>query len=299
LPGEVFAILSAFLWALSSTLVKTQTKKISIVLLGALRTIPALAIYWGYLVFSGSCGSLLALPARSWGFLAGATVLGLVIGDLVYFESMKYIGLSRALPLSTTYPFFTIVLALVFLDERITWTIVGGALLIASGALLLAFPRGMRKRRKGEDAQEQQLNFKGVAMALVAAVLWGTSTVLLRQGLEGLEVPVANTVRLSILALVLWAAVVWRKETRLIGRYMRGDGLKTLGVIVLTGIIGMSLGTFAYLAAVQRAGAARTSILTSAMPLFGVPFSLMLGEKLTVRTVVGTLLTIGGVWLTI
>ena len=61
----------------------------------------------------------------------------------------------------------------------------------------------------------------------------------------------------------------------------------------------MSLGTFAYLAAVQRAGAARTSVLTSAMPVFGVPFSLLLGEKLTARTVMGTLLTIGGVWLTI
>jgi drug/metabolite transporter (DMT)-like permease len=93
--------------------------------------------------------------------------------------------------------------------------------------------------------------------------------------------------------------VLWRKEARLIARYTRGQGLRTLGVVVLTGIIGMSLGTFAYLAAVQRAGAARTSVLTAAMPVFGVPFSLLLGEKLTVRIVVGTLLTIGGVWLTI
>jgi DME family drug/metabolite transporter len=209
---------------------------------------------------------------------------------------MKYIGLSRALPLSTTYPFFTIVLALLFLDERITWSIVGGAVLIVGGALLLAFPRGTQSSRQGTD---QQLDLRGVALALGAAVCWGASTILLRQGLEGVEVPVANTVRLSILALILWAMVVQRKELRLIGGYTRGEGLRTLGVVVLTGIIGMSLGTFAYLAAVQRAGAARTSVLTSAMPLFGVPFSLVLGEKLTARSVVGTLLTIGGVWLTI
>ena len=116
---------------------------------------------------------------------------------------------------------------------------------------------------------------------------------------EGVEVPVANTVRLSILAIALWSMVLWRKEARLIAGYTRGQGLRTLGIVVLTGIIGMSLGTFAYLAAVQLAGAARTSVLTAAMPMFGVPFSLFLGEKLTTRIVVGTLLTIGGVWLTI
>jgi DME family drug/metabolite transporter len=299
LPGEVYAIASAFLWALSSTLVKSQTEKISIVLMGALRTIPALLIYWSLVVFTGRCGALIALPLRSWAFLGGATILGLVIGDLIYFESMKYIGLSRALPLSMTYPFFTIILALSFLDERITWSIVGGAVLIVGGALLLAFPRGTRNARYGADRADQQLNLRGVALALGAAVLWGTSTILLRQGLEGVEVTVANTVRLSVLALILWFLAARRRELHTIGRYTRGEGLKTLGIVALTGIIGMSLGTFAYLAAVQRAGAARTSVLTSAMPLFGVPFSLVLGEKLTARTVIGTLLTIGGVWLTI
>lgn len=79
-----------------------------------------------------------------------------------------------------------------------------------------------------------------------------------------------------------------RKELRLIGGYARGKGLQTLGVVLLAGLIGMSLGTFTFLTAVQRSGAARTSILTSAMPLFGVPFSLVLGEKLTARTVMGT-----------
>jgi len=123
--------------------------------------------------------------------------------------------------------------------------------------------------------------------------------VLLRQGLVGVELPVANAVRLSVLALVLWVMAARRKELHLVRSYMRGDGLRTLAVVMLTGIIGMSLGTFTFLTAVQRSGAARTSVLTSAMPLFGVPFSLILGEKLTARTVLGTLLTIGGVWLTI
>ena len=45
LSGEAFAIASAFCWALSSTLIKSQTNKIGIVLMGALRTIPAVLVY--------------------------------------------------------------------------------------------------------------------------------------------------------------------------------------------------------------------------------------------------------------
>jgi drug/metabolite transporter (DMT)-like permease len=297
LSGELFAIASAFCWALSSTLIKSQTNKIGIVLMGALRTVPAVLIYWGVLIFTGRGGAPWALPLRSWAFLLGSTVVGLVIGDLIYFESMKYIGLSRALPLSTIYPFFTIILALLFLDERVTWATVGGAALIIGGAVLLAFPKGARNARtepKGKD-----LDLRGVALALGAAVCWGASTVLLRQGLEGVELPVANAVRLSALALVLWVMAARRNELRSIGGYTRGEGLRTLAVVMLAGIIGMSLGTFTFLTAVQRAGAARTSVLTSAMPLFGVPFSMILGERLTARTVLGTVLTILGVWLTI
>jgi DME family drug/metabolite transporter len=297
LPGEVYAIASAFLWALSSMLVKSQTARIGIVLMGALRTIPALMVYWGLLLLTGRGNALLELPPHSWVFLMGSTLLGLVIGDLLYFQSMKYLGLARALPLSSIYPFFTIALALVFLDEHITWSVVGGAVLIVCGAYLLAFPKGRGHVRTGAEAQ--QLDLKGVGLALAAALCWGTSTILLRQGMEGVDVPVANTVRLSALALVLWVTAAHRKQVRLVKNYLHGEGLRTLGIVLLAGVIGMTLGTFAYLAAVQLAGAARTSTLTSAMPLFGVPFSLILGEKLTGRMVVGTLLTISGVLLTI
>jgi drug/metabolite transporter (DMT)-like permease len=50
---------------------------------------------------------------------------------------------------------------------------------------------------------------------------------------------------------------------------------------------------------VQEAGAAKTSVLTAITPLFGVPFSLILRERLSGRTVLGTALTVVGVGLTI
>jgi len=80
---------------------------------------------------------------------------------------------------------------------------------------------------------------------------------------------------------------------------IKAYGARSLGIVFLAGIVGTGLGTFTFLTAVQRAGAARTSILTATTPLFGVPFSLLLKERPSSRTLVGTSLTMVGVWLTL
>ncbi|MFN2133316.1 MAG: DMT family transporter [Anaerolineae bacterium] len=293
MSGEIYALACALLWALSSALLKSQTHKIHVVFLGALRTIPALLIYWGIVLFTGRVGELLNLPVRSWAYLAGSTLIGLVVGDSIYFQSMKLIGLSRAMPLSTTYPFFTMLLSLLFLDERFGWTVIGGAVLIAGGGYLLALHRG--KERLVESQAVRRINSTGVVLALCAALCWSISTVLLRVGLEKADTTLANVVRLSVLMVALFAMTLKLGKIERVKAY----GARSLGIVFLAGIVGTGLGTFTFLTAVQRAGAARTSILTATTPLFGVPFSLLLKERPSSRTLVGTSLTMVGVWLTL
>jgi len=292
LRGEFYAIACAFFWALSSTLLKSQTSRVGVISLAAWRTVPGLLIYVSLLFLSGRANDVLHLPAGSLALLVGSTSLGLGLGDLLYIRSMKLIGLARAMPLSTTYPFFTLILALLFLGEALSWAVVGGALLITGGAYLLAFPQGSGRIR-GTAAREMDL--KGVALALAAAFCWAISTVMLRLGLEGVDLVVANSVRLSVVGMALFALLVRRGEAGRIREY----GLRSLGIVFLAGTMGTGLGTFAFLAALQRAGAAKTSILSSTTPLFGVPFSLALGETVTSRTLLGTILTVVGVWLTV
>ena len=293
MPGEAYAIACAFLWALSSTLVKSQTHKMSIVLLGTLRTIPALIMYWCVLLFSGRAGEPFQLPFRIWALFTGSTVVGLVVGDLLYFQSMKVIGLSRAMPISTTYPFFTLAFSVLFLDEQFDWIVVVGAVLIAIGAYLLAVSRDAQKG-EGDDRLRQRIDLVGVGLAFVAAVCWAASTVMVRAGLSEVDVAVANSVRLSIL-LVSLLVLLPRQKSAL--AQIRSYGLRTLAVVFLAGILGMGMGTFTFLAAVKYAGATKTSILTASTPLFGLPFSLLLKEKLSARTFIGTVMTVLGVGL--
>jgi DME family drug/metabolite transporter len=292
LSGEAYALVCAFFWALSSTMLKSQTHKGHITSLIALRTLPPMLAYWGLLVFTGQIRTLDQVPLRTWVCLSGSSVIGMVVGDLLYLQSMKLIGLSRAMPLSTTYIFFTILLAWALLDEGLTWFILGGAVLIAGGAYLLAFPRAVPQDVPSQATR--RANTTGVLLALAAAVCWASSSVLLRIGVEGVPVIIANTIRLSVLVLVLLPVSFWVGNTRQVGQY----GARSLAILFLSGLIGMGIGTFAFVSAVQLAGAARSSIISAASPLFAVPMSLLLKERPSSRTWVGTALTVAGVWLT-
>ena len=308
MSGEFYAIACAFFWALSSTLLKSQTRKVEVISLAAWRTVPGVLIYVSLLFLSGRAQDVLHLPPRSTALVVGSTFLGLGLGDLLYLRSMKLIGLARAIPLSATYPFFTVILALLFLDEALHWTIIGGAVLITGGAYLLAFPRGTRRMgsttaqtaANPSSSSERiptppEMDLGGVGLALAAAVCWAVSTVMMRLGLGGVHLVVANSIRLMVVLVALFAVLVRRGE---VGR-IREHGLRPLAVALLAGTIGTGLGTYTFQSALERAGAAKTSILTSTTPLFGVPFSLVLGEKLTSRMLLGTVLTMVGVWLTV
>jgi DME family drug/metabolite transporter len=293
MPGEVYAIACAFCWAASSALIKSQVAKIPVVVLNALQAVPAALIFWGLLFFTGQSAQFFELSLHAWVFLAGSTLMSLVIGDMLYYKSMKLIGLSRAMPLSATYPFFTMLLAWLFLNERLDWTVAGGAVLIAGGAYSLAFPQGATQPNPGQLTKKN--NLIGVALAILAAVFWSASTVLLRIGLEGVNVIIANVVRLSVLVIILAPMAFAQVKVAQVKAY----GQRTLGIIFLSSFVGTTLGTLAFLSAIQRAGAARTSILAATTPLFGVCFSVILKEKLSVRTLVGTALTVLGIWLTV
>ena len=54
----------------------------------------------------------------------------------------------------------------------------------------------------------------------------------------------------------------------------------------MAGIIGIGLGSLFYIAAVEEAGAGKTAVLTSTMPLFNLPLAvLFLKERVTPRIV--------------
>jgi drug/metabolite transporter (DMT)-like permease len=102
----------------------------------------------------------------------------------------------------------------------------------------------------------------------------------------------AHILRLGAAVLIL-AAVNGRTLGRL-GRY----GARSLGMIALAGMVGIGGSGLLYLSAVKYAGAARTASLAGTMPLFAALLSwLVLRERITPRLIVGSAVTVAGIWL--
>jgi DME family drug/metabolite transporter len=292
--GEIAGLASAFTWALSSILIRAATQRGNVVFINAVRLVAACVVYLGGITLAGRWGEVLAIPMGSLVPLLLAVVVGLVVGDTVFFKSQAYMGVARALPVSGTYPLFTLLLSSLVLGEPLRWQLGASAALVMVGLYLLTTtPRG---RPATLDVPADRTVLAGVAMALLAALAWSCSTMLLRVSLGGTDVVAANAIRLPFALVILSAMLAQQGNLTLVRCYT----WRALAPVLVAGVLGTGLGSTAFLLSVQLAGPAKAAIISSASPLFGAPMSvLLLHEQLSLSNVAGIVLCVVGIWLVV
>mgnify|MGYP005850298639 CR=1 FL=1 len=262
------------------------------VVVNGLRCVIASFVLGSLVVATGRLGSLLALPSGVVVAIVASGVLGQAIGDAAFVRSAKLIGASRALPLSGISPLLTLGLALALLGEPVTLLAAFGALLVMAGVFLLAFPVGPLHHLRHLAATADR---GGVVMAFAAACCYTASTLILRQGLMGMDVDLvaANLVRMLTAAVLLSGVELGHSGFH----RPAGLGRRALIVMLLAGTLS-AFSSSMYLASVYYAGAAKAAVLTSTSPLFGLPLSLVfLKERFNARVLQGTVLSVVGIWL--
>lgn len=77
---------------------------------------------------------------RALWLIAGAGILGVAVGSLLFLYSVQATGASKAALLSSLSPFFAAPLAAIFLHERVTWRTALGMLLCVGSVWLVLLP---------------------------------------------------------------------------------------------------------------------------------------------------------------
>lgn len=133
----VWALLSAFFAGLTAILAKVGVEHVNSNLATAIRTVVILIFTWAVALLTKS-QSLASIERRTWVFLV---LSGFATGLswLCYFRALQLGEASQVAPVDKLSVVIAIVLAAVFLHERVTWHHWVGGLLIFTGAVVLAY----------------------------------------------------------------------------------------------------------------------------------------------------------------
>jgi transporter family protein len=140
MPWYVAASLSAVFAALVSILAKIGIKDIDSNLATAIRTTVILVFTWGIAFFQGSIPSIVNINRTGLIFLV-LSGIATGISWLFYFQALKIGDASKVVPIDKLSLVITILLAGLFLKEKINLQTVIGALMMTGGTLLIAFAK--------------------------------------------------------------------------------------------------------------------------------------------------------------
>lgn len=135
-----YAILSAFFAAATSILAKIGIKNINSDLATAIRTIVILFFAWGIVIYKGLGKQIYSISKYSLLFLI---LSGIATGLswLFYFKALQIGEASKVAPIDKLSLVLTIILAAIFLKEKVSLTVFLGGLLMSLGAIIVALAK--------------------------------------------------------------------------------------------------------------------------------------------------------------
>jgi DME family drug/metabolite transporter len=291
--GELAALGSAVSWTVSAMLygkVLEREKPISANIVRLACTSPFLLILMGIVAWSEGLGNL-SLDVAVLAGLSG--IIGLGLGDTLYMVSLKLMGVSRAVPITCTYPLFNILWAVLLIGEKLTLFRVLGALIIFSGIWLLSYGKG-----SNDGEGQSRFLFRGLLAALVTAILWSISIALM--GIAVNETPtlndalVINTIRtVTVGALLLGTSPIIDRQRRFLK--MKKE---TVATLMVGGLVALGLGWFFLAYSFTAIPETQAVPISSTTPLFSTLAAvILLHEKITLKNALGSVIVVAGIFM--
>ncbi len=287
--GSISILIGAALYAFSVVAYRSQSKEIRPIAIASIKMWVALGFMLllailplGIDPFSVAFDQII--------YLSGSVILGAVIGDTFYLMSQERIGVSYAFPISMSFPILTYFLTVIFLGEPLIISRLSGVFVAVTGIVILAREQESDANNNWESQEIRKIDWIGITLAILTAILYATGTTILQIGVEGVDALSANFIRMVVGSISFVPMV-------LVAR-MKGMPVPTkraTKLVAIAGLFGMAIGSIFYVTGVKYAGAAIASVLASTAPLWAVPVSVFyLKERLTRLAALGVIATIVG-----
>ena len=276
----LYAFASAFFAGITAILAKIGIKNTDSNLATAIRTIVILLFSWLMVFIVGSFNTINALSGKTIIFLI---LSGLATGFswLCYFKALQIGNVNKVTPVDKSSTILTMILAMIFLGEKITLLKLVCVLLIGIGTYMMI--------EKKEDAKQAKDN-KWLLFALGAAVFASLTSILGKVGIEGVESNLGTAIRTIVVLVMAWVVVFVTKKQGEI----KSIDKKSWIFLILSGLT-TGLSWLCYYKALQDGEASIVVPIDKLSILITIAFSyFILKEKLNKKSILGLVLIVAG-----
>lgn len=277
------SLLSACSWALGAILWRRLGEHLS-----------SYSMNLGKVILGSLClGSVLLLigfepvGTQSILFLGLSGVLGIAVGDTFFFLALMELGPRRASLMGSLNPVAIALAAAMFLGERPSAGAWAGIVTTTMGVGWVLWERTPADGG-GKDSS------LGIRYGLLSVLCTAGAVLLAKVGVVSVPTVQAAWIRLAAASVGL---VLWGVSRSALGNWVRPFTSKVLLAKVVAVVTIVVIGGFwLSIVALKHIDASIAGTLNSTSPLFILPLScILMKEKISFRTIVGTTVAIGGV----
>ena len=276
----LFAFLSAIFAGMTSILAKCGIKKTDSNVATFIRTLVVLPL--------SLLMALIVNPNFSLGAVSSKTLVFLVLSGLstgaswlCYFRALSKGDINKVVPIDKSSTVLTIILAVIFLGERVTVYKTLGVVFIAIGTLLMIEKKDTEKKSEGEG---------WLIYALLSAFFASLTTILGKIGREGVESNLGTAIRTAVVIVMSFIMVAFTGKT---GEIKKIDK-KELGFILLSGL-STGASWLCYYKALQDGEAGIVVPIDKLSILVTIAFSyIVFKERLSKKAMLGLVMIVFG-----
>lgn len=276
----LYAFGSAFFAGITAILAKIGIKNTDSNLATAVRTIVILIFSWLMVFIVGSFNTINELTTKTIIFLI---LSGLATGLswLCYFKALQLGNVNKVTPIDKSSTILTMVLAMIFLGEKITFLKFISIILIGIGTYLM-----IEKKKDNKQAKDN----KWLLYAFGSAIFASLTSILGKIGIEGVESNLGTAIRTIVVLVMAWIVVfVTKKQSEI-----KNIDKRSWKFLLLSGLT-TGLSWLCYYKALQDGEASIVVPIDKLSIVITIVFSyFILKEKLSKKSMLGLIGIIGG-----
>jgi DME family drug/metabolite transporter len=275
--GYLAIITASVIWSITPALVSRFSRYIKPFIFTALRAVIATLT----LVPIAFLNNFSYVPLQSYALvlIIVSGLLGPGIGDACYTKAIQRVGGSLAVVLSYIYIFIAQFMAVAFLGEFMSISLIIGSVLAFVGIVVAVSSNNFGR-----------VDIQGIIYSLIAALSWSSAAVMVRLVLNYADTFTVTLYRLAVTAVILSPIAIFLE-----GIPGKRVIKQLIFVATVTGILGFSLGVYLFVYSISTVGVSATAMATALTPVLSqITTKLLAGERPTKENVVGaSLISIG------